>query len=70
MLFVQGTRDAFARWDLLEATLAKLGDRATLLKIEDGDHSFKVPKRSGRTTAQVEAMVLRAVLDWLTARGL
>lgn len=70
MLFVQGTRDAFARWDLLGATLAKLGDRATLLKIEDGDHSFKVPKRSGRTTAEVEATVLRAVLDWLTAAGL
>lgn len=70
MLFVQGTRDDFARWDLLEATLAKLGDQATLLKIEDGDHSFKVPKRSGRTTADIEAAVLRAILDWLGARGL
>jgi len=70
MLFVQGTRDDFARWDLLEATLAKLGDRATLLKIEDGDHSFKVPKKSARTTADVEAAVLRAIIDWLTARGL
>lgn len=70
MLFVQGTRDAFARWDLLEATLGKLGERATLLKIEDGDHSFKVPKTSGRTTEEVEATVRRAVLDWLTARGL
>lgn len=71
MLFVQGTRDDFARSDLLEATLAKLGDRATLLKIEDGDHSFAVRKKlTGRTAADVEATILRAVLDWLTARGL
>lgn len=70
MLFVQGTRDDFARWDLLDATLRRLGERATLLKIDDGDHSFKVPKKSGRTAEDVEAMVLRGALDWLTARGL
>ena len=70
MLFVQGTRDAFARFDLLEATLARLGDRATLHRVEGGDHSFSVPKRSGRPPAEVEAEVQRAVLDWLAARGL
>jgi predicted alpha/beta-hydrolase family hydrolase len=71
MLFVQGTRDAFARWDLLEATLAKLGGRATLCRIEDGDHSFAVRKKlTGRTAADVEASIARAVLDWLAGQGL
>jgi predicted alpha/beta-hydrolase family hydrolase len=70
MLFVQGTRDAFARPDLLASVLAGLGDRATLHTVEDGDHSFAVPKRAGRTAAEVEAEVASAISSWLAARGL
>jgi predicted alpha/beta-hydrolase family hydrolase len=70
MLFVQGTRDAFARWDLLEKLIGRLGEAATLHRIDDGDHSFRVPKRSGRTAADVEAEVFQAVLGWLAGKGL
>ena len=70
MLFVQGTRDAFARGDRLTAVLKRLGDKAALHVIEDGDHSFAVPKRSGRTAQQVEEEIHAAVLEWLDARGL
>jgi len=70
MLFVQGTRDAFARADLLASVLGGLGERATLHSIEGGDHSFAVPRRSGRTPAQVEAEVASAIREWLGARGL
>ena len=42
MLFLQGTNDPFARPELLERVLAELGDRATLERIEGGDHSFRV----------------------------
>lgn len=70
MLFVQGTRDAFARPDLLQAVLSGLGERASLHSIEGGDHSFGVPRRDGRTSAQVEAEVLSAITGWLGARGL
>jgi hypothetical protein len=70
MLFVQGTRDAFARWDLLEALIERLGEAATLHRIEDGDHSFRVPKRTGRTAADVEGEVFGAALRWLAAKGL
>jgi hypothetical protein len=70
MLFVQGSRDAFAREDLLTAVLERLGDRATLHRLEDGDHSFAVRKSSGRTTAEAEREVLEAVTGWLDARGL
>jgi hypothetical protein len=70
MLFVQGTRDDFARWDLLTAVLGRLGDRATLHAVEAADHSFKVLKRSGRTAADVEAEVHGAVVSWLGAHGL
>jgi uncharacterized protein len=70
MLFVQGTRDAFARADLLAAVLGGLGDRARLHSVEGGDHSFGVPRRTGRTPAQVEAEMAAAIVAWLTARDL
>ena len=70
MLFVQGTRDAFARADLLAAVLGGLGERATLHSIEGGDHSLAVPRRSGRSAADVEAEVASAITAWLGARGL
>jgi len=64
MLFIQGTRDALARWDLMEAVAARL-PRATLHRVEDGDHSFRVPKRTGRTPAEVEAAIVSAITSWL-----
>jgi len=70
MLFVQGTRDPFAQPGLLDEVLARLGERATLHRIEGGDHSFGVPKSAGRSATQVEAEVERVVLAWLERHGL
>jgi predicted alpha/beta-hydrolase family hydrolase len=41
MLFIQGTADALARFDLVEDTVRSL-KRARLHAIEGGDHSFRV----------------------------
>jgi hypothetical protein len=70
MLFVQGTRDAFARMDLLERVIATLGDKATLHVVEGGDHSFAVPRSGGRTKAEAEKEVIDTVLGWLEEKGL
>jgi predicted alpha/beta-hydrolase family hydrolase len=70
MLFVQGTRDAFARPDLLEALVARLSARAERHDVAAADHSFGVLKSSGRTTADVEDEVVRTVLDWLDGHRL
>jgi predicted alpha/beta-hydrolase family hydrolase len=43
MLFLQGSRDAFARPELLAAVIARLGPRAEYVEISGGDHSFRVP---------------------------
>ena len=43
MLFLQGSRDAFARPDLLAAVIARLGARAEYVEVVGGDHSFRVP---------------------------
>ena len=55
MLFLQGSRDEFAQLDLLTGVGTKLGTRSTLHLIADGDHSFKVPKRTGRSPDEVMA---------------
>jgi predicted alpha/beta-hydrolase family hydrolase len=43
MLFVQGSRDPFAQPGLLAETVEGLGERARLVVVEGGDHSFRVP---------------------------
>lgn len=68
MLFVQGTHDTFARWDLLTAVVETL-PTATLHAIADGDHGFHVPKRTGRTDAQVLAEVAEVVARWMLTAG-
>ncbi len=67
MLFLQGTRDALARWDLVEETCAALGSLATLHKLEGADHSFRVLKRSGRTNEKVADGVAARVSAWLAS---
>jgi len=42
MLFLEGTRDPFADPDVVERVLRRLGDRADLIEIDGGDHSFNV----------------------------
>ena len=42
MLFIQGTLDPFARFDLLEALVERLGTGARLHAVEGADHSFRV----------------------------
>jgi predicted alpha/beta-hydrolase family hydrolase len=65
MLFVQGTRDTFAREDLLRGVLAGL-PRATLHAIPDADHGLHVPKRTGRTDAEVFDEVVWTIAAWIS----
>ena len=64
MLFVQGTRDRLAGLDLLEPEVRTLGPRARLHLVEGGDHSLRLPRRSGRTEEEVLDGVARAVGEW------
>jgi predicted alpha/beta-hydrolase family hydrolase len=69
MLFLQGTRDEFAQLDLLQQIVQKLGDRATLHLIEEGDHSFNVPKRTGKTEADIMNELAETIQQWAANRG-
>jgi predicted alpha/beta-hydrolase family hydrolase len=65
MLFIQGTRDELAELSLLRPVVERLGSRATLHILEDADHSFHVPARSGRKDSDVREDALDAVSAWL-----
>ena len=65
MLFVQGTRDKLAEFDRIEQLVAELGPGATLLRIDEADHSFHVLVRSGRSDAEVMAEVLDGAAAWM-----
>jgi predicted alpha/beta-hydrolase family hydrolase len=68
MLFLQGTRDEFAQLELLRPTVAALGERAKLELIENADHSFHVPAKTGRKDADVLAEMLDTATEWMVDR--
>lgn len=63
MLFLSGSRDSFARKDLLEATVERLPN-ASLQAIPGGDHGFAVP---GRGMDEVMAEVAQTAAAWIRA---
>ena len=65
MLFLQGTQDEFASLPLIESVAARLGPRATLKLLEQADHSFHVPARTGRKDTEVRAELLEALSAWI-----
>lgn len=68
MLFLQGTRDKLARIDLIADVVAALTD-AELYTVDDADHSFKVPKRTGKTHSDVLGELADRFENWLERRS-
>ena len=64
MLFLQGTRDEFAELSLLKQVIQRLGRRATMHLVEDGNHSFVVPKKTGRTKDEVMDELAETLSSW------
>jgi hypothetical protein len=64
-LFLQGMRDTLAELHELRPVCKKLGERATLKLFDGADHSFHVPKRSGRKDGEVLDEVLDTLSAWI-----
>jgi len=58
MLFLQGTRDELATWDLIETVCSSL-PLAALVKIEGADHSFKAGKKD------IMEILVNETKDWI-----
>ncbi len=67
MLFLQGTRDAFASLDLLKPVVKKLGNLAELFLVEGADHSFHCPKEYGKKDSDVIEMLCSEVKRWMNS---
>jgi hypothetical protein len=67
MLFLQGTNDAFAKLALIQPLVERLGKHSALTLLQDADHSFHVPARTGRSDTQVRTEMLTALAAWADA---
>jgi predicted alpha/beta-hydrolase family hydrolase len=67
MLFLQGTRDAFAGLNLLRPICAALGTGATLRTFDGAEHSFHVLKSSGKSDADVLRELVETAAAWMGA---
>ena len=68
MLFLSGTKDQFAKRELLEGVVLKLGDRAEIHWIEGGDHSFNT--RQGKDVlVKTYDEALETLDTWLRAKS-
>jgi uncharacterized protein len=68
MLFIEGTRDPFARFDLISSVVSRLAPLARMHVIEGGDHSHRVrgvrqsDRDIGASLGEVAAGFLREVV--------
>jgi len=67
MLFVQGSRDAFGLPAELMSVLLQLTPPPALEVVNDGDHSFKLPRKNPPAQAAVFAHVQRTIANWIAS---
>ena len=65
VLCFNGTRDAFCEPTLMKNALENVRTRWTMHWIQDADHGFRVPKKTGRTDADVLREIQTATAKWL-----
>ncbi len=67
MLFIEGTRDPFCPLDTLKRVIDERSLDAEVFVVEDGDHSLKVRKSSGRSTEAAWDEAIGAATGWVQA---
>jgi predicted alpha/beta-hydrolase family hydrolase len=65
-LFVSGTRDRLGPITLIRATARSVA-QGSVIEVEQGDHSLRVPKRTGKTDSEVLGEVVEGVCRWIEA---
>jgi predicted alpha/beta-hydrolase family hydrolase len=68
VLCLNGTRDPFCTPELMETALKTVTTDWEMHWIEGADHSFHVPKSSGRTDAQVMEEIGGIAANWIAKR--
>jgi predicted alpha/beta-hydrolase family hydrolase len=68
-LFLHGTRDPFGTLEELRAALALVPGPAELRAVEGADHSFELPRRAGRSPAEVRRELAGEIAAFLGPPG-
>jgi predicted alpha/beta-hydrolase family hydrolase len=68
-LFFVGTRDPFCAPEEIEPILAGMPYPGRLVAVEGGDHSFVLPKSSGRAADDAYEMIGTGVVDFVRSVG-
>ena len=63
--FAAGTRDPLCPLDRLNKLMPNLPPASKLFTVENGDHSFHVPKKDPRSQDEVDAEIAAAATEWL-----
>lgn len=64
MLFLSGTRDTLASFDLLKPVVKNLGRKAKLHPLDTANHGYKVLKRSRKSEENVFSEMARVTQNW------
>lgn len=65
MLLVVGTRDPLCILTALKSAMAASSSDWSLLEVEAGDHSYRLPEDSSKSRSQVHGEIVVAIRDWL-----
>ncbi|XOV94768.1 MAG: alpha/beta family hydrolase [Bacteroidota bacterium] len=63
-LFIQGTKDALANYDMIKEVVSQQ-NHADLISFEDADHSFKTPKTASLKTNEVFHQIIERSSEWI-----
>ncbi|SNS75654.1 hypothetical protein SAMN05421640_1114 [Ekhidna lutea] len=63
-LFLQGSNDKLANIHLIKEVLLELPN-PTLEEVSDADHSFNVPKKSGKTKSEIMEFLSSTAASWI-----
>jgi predicted alpha/beta-hydrolase family hydrolase len=67
ILVVQGSRDTFGLPAELMPVLQRITPRPALEVVNDGDHSFKLPRKNPAAQATVYANIQSAIANWIAS---
>ena len=68
MLFIQGTRDSLGTSDEIQPYINKLKLPARIYAIEGGDHSFKAPKKFGKSQDEIYNEAMDTIAEWVQSQ--
>jgi len=66
LLFIQGSKDKFCDLSALRKTLLRVGAPHSLYTLEEVDHRFIAPKKSGRSNEEIYEALATKLEQWMS----